>query len=156
MPGHGAVALASLRSAKRATNEPGVLAVGRREVPHVVAVEPHFQSRPVAEVAPEFLPPAEAILREAGLEVEDPGGRESEAVRFDGHERHAATLVVTSLFALRDAGFAEPAEGWSFPSGLRVAADGCQMGAICGAILPRWRPEVAIRGSDQRWLAATY
>ena len=124
MTGYPAVAPASLRTAKRVVNEPGALADGRREVRHVVAAEQPFQSRPVAEVAPEFLPPAEMILREAGLEVEDPGGRESETVRFGRCER------------------------W-------VAADGCQIGAICAAILRRCRSEVAARGGCRRWLSAT-
>ena len=124
MTDHPAVATASFRTAKRVVNEPAALAVGRREVSHVVAVQQPFQSRPVAEVAPEFLPPAETILRETGLAVEDPGGRESEAVRFGRCER------------------------W-------VAADDCQIGAICAAILPRCRSEVAARGGCRRWLSAT-
>jgi hypothetical protein len=90
MAGHAALEPASLGSTKRVVNEPEVLGVGRREVPHVVAVEQPFPSRPVAEVAPEFLPPAETILREMGLAVEDPGGRESEAVRFGRCERCVA------------------------------------------------------------------
>jgi hypothetical protein len=145
MTGYPAVAPASLRTAKRVVNESGALAVGRREVRHVVAAEQPFQSRPVAEVAPEFLPPAEMILREASLEVEDPGGRESETVRFDGHRSRG------------DLGRHQPRR----PAGRRLRRGGGGMDFPVGDLggdrwlpdrshLCRHPPEVATRGGDQR------
>lgn len=91
------------------------------------------------------------MLHETGFEVEDPGGRESEAVRIDGHRRHAA--ISTAASSGRCLTPPNRPEGEAAAEVSRVGDRGVDGSLPDRSHLCRHPPEAAIRGGCPRWLS---